>query len=58
MDPICDGYILKPINSKVRGRIRYSDGSVNFPLCSVSDSNSGATIVQTAVKKLVLQECR
>ena len=58
MDPICDGYILKPINSKIRGRIGYSNGSVNYPLCSVSDCNSGTTILQIAVKKLLLQICR
>ena len=56
MDPICNGYVLESIDSKVRGRIWYSNGSVNFALCRISDSNRGTPILQITLKKTCIQK--
>ena len=56
MDPICDGYVLESIDSEIRGRIWYSNGSVNFAVRRVSDSNRGTTILQITLKETCIQK--
>ena len=56
MDPICDGYVLESIDSEVRGRIWYSNASVNYALCRVYDYNRGTTILQVTLKETCIQK--